>query len=329
MKETVYWPGYNDQLEKLILNNELCLKYSQSKCKQKPTMSLGQDIPWTNLATDLFHFEGASHLLIVDYTSRFPVVWSLSSITEQHVANHCKQIFSEYRWPEILISDNGPCYTVDAFTSIMNAYHVNHFTSSPHYPQSNGCAEKYVHIVKSLFYKAKEERKDLFKCLVILHNTPLSGSLQSLMQILQNRRTRSDLCMSNAARQQLGLQPEKLRTVYKNEHLPSHDLHIGPDVLYQDVTSMQWYLATITRLCVQPRSYNIPIREGVIYRKTQAHLKPYQPQCKKTEDEHSDNDMQTLKANCKQFDNIKSKNNQVQSLSRPKRDIKPLAKLDL
>ena len=27
-KETVYWPGLNDQLEKLILNCELCLKYS-------------------------------------------------------------------------------------------------------------------------------------------------------------------------------------------------------------------------------------------------------------------------------------------------------------
>ena len=76
-------------------------------------------------------------------------------------------------WPETLISDNGPCYTVDAFTSVMNAYHVNHITSSPHYPQSNGLAEKYVQIVKSLFYKAKEERKDLFKCLMIYFITLL------------------------------------------------------------------------------------------------------------------------------------------------------------
>ena len=87
----------------------------------------------------------------------------------------------------------------------MNAYHVNHITSSPHYPQSKGHAQKYVEAVKSLFYKAKEEEKDLFKCLMIYCNTPLSGSLQSLMQILQNRHVRSNLPMSNAARQQLGL----------------------------------------------------------------------------------------------------------------------------
>ena len=48
-----------------------------------------------------------------------------------------------------------------------------------------------------------------------------------------------------------------------------------------------------------------------------------------TEDEHSDNDMQILTANHKQFDIIKSKNNQVQSHSRPKKDIKPPIKLDL
>ena len=67
-KETVYWPGLNDQFEKLILNCKLCLKYSYSKCKQKPSMSLGQEItmhPWSNLVTDIFHFEDASYLLIV------------------------------------------------------------------------------------------------------------------------------------------------------------------------------------------------------------------------------------------------------------------------
>ena len=175
-KGTVYWPGLNDQLEKLVLNCTLCLKYSQSKCKQQPTLSLGQEIPlhaWTKLATDIFHFEVASYLLIADYTSRFLLVHKLSSITRQHVATNCKQVFSEYGWPESLISDNGPCYTEEAFTNMMQEYGVNHTTSSPYYPQSNGLVEKYVQIVKNLFHKAKEEGKDIFKCLMIYHNTPL------------------------------------------------------------------------------------------------------------------------------------------------------------
>ena len=63
----------------------------------------------------------------------------------------------------ILSSDNGPCYTSQAFTSVMQALGINHITSSPHYPQSNGLAEKYVQIVKCLFHKAKEEGKDFHK----------------------------------------------------------------------------------------------------------------------------------------------------------------------
>ena len=137
-------------------------KSSQSKCRQKPTMSFGHEIPlhpWTKLATDLFHFEGAYYLLIVDYTSKFLVVCKLSSMTGQHVANQCKQVLSEYGWPETLISNNGPCYTVDAFTSVMNAYHVNHITCSPHYPKSNGLAEKYYRLWKAYFTKQKKRER--------------------------------------------------------------------------------------------------------------------------------------------------------------------------
>ena len=248
-------------------------------------MSLGQEIPvhpWSKLATDISHFEGASYLLIMDYTSRFPVVHKLSSMTGQQVIN---QFFSEYGWSETLISDIGPCYTSEAFTSAMKAYNINHITNSPHHPQSNGLAVKYVQIVKSLFYKAKKEGKDLFKCLMIYPNTPLTGSLQSPMLILQSRSAISDLPMSNAARKQLDLHSEDLRNINKHEHFPTHDLHVGQNGLFQD-TSKQWYPASITSLCSEPRSYNITTRYGVTYRKTQAHSKPYTPQDKKFEGEH-------------------------------------------
>ena len=121
-KETVYWLGLNDQLEKLVLNCQLCLKYPQSKCKLTPDMSLGQEIPtfpWTKLATDTFHSEGDSYLLLVDYTSRYPIICKLTSMTAQHVIGHLKIIFSEYGWLDTIVSDSGPCYMAEAFTKTM------------------------------------------------------------------------------------------------------------------------------------------------------------------------------------------------------------------
>ena len=126
----------------------------------------------------------------------------------------------------------------------------------------------------------------MYKCLKIYHNTQLSSNLQSPMQIITKQSARSNLPMSNSARHPLGLNPDQLRSKYKNEHLPSHDLHLGQNGMYQDPASKQWYQATITWLGKDPRSYIITTEEGVQYRKTQAHLKPYQPLNKKSEDEH-------------------------------------------
>ena len=119
----------------------------------------------------------------------------------------------------------------------MREYSVNHITGLPHYPQANGLAEKYVQIVRNLFHNAKEEGKDLFKCLMVYCNTPLSNSLWSPMQILSSISARSDIPMSNTARKQLGIDCEDSRKKYKNEHLPLHDLHIDQVVIYKDSAS--------------------------------------------------------------------------------------------
>ena len=98
-KETVYWPGLNEQLEDLVQNCEICLKYSTAKCKLESSLALGQEVPlhpWTKLTMDIFHFNGVSYLLVVDYTSWYPVVCKLTSMTGQHIPSHFKLICSEY-----------------------------------------------------------------------------------------------------------------------------------------------------------------------------------------------------------------------------------------
>ena len=139
-------------------------------------------------------------------------------MTGQQIVSHFKLICSEYGWPETLVYDNGPCYTYEIFTTLMKEYNVNHITSSPHNLQSNGLPEKYLQIVKNLVYKAKEEGKNLFKCLMVYNNTQLLNSLSSPMQILTSRPARSSLPMLHAARKQKGLDCEDLRTYCKNEH---------------------------------------------------------------------------------------------------------------
>ena len=96
------------------------------------------------------------------------------------------------------------------------------------------------------------------------------------MQILQSQTARIQLLMSNVVRTQQGLGSAQLRVTNKNEQLPTHNFHIGQSVMYINPVNRRRYPATITSLCQEPGSYKIRTEDGVIYRKTQNYLKPYQ-----------------------------------------------------
>ena len=53
-KQTVYWPNLRKELEDLVLNCQLCLKHSTTKCKPKPTPSFGLLFPGQNLQVTFF-----------------------------------------------------------------------------------------------------------------------------------------------------------------------------------------------------------------------------------------------------------------------------------
>ena len=244
-------------------------------------------------------------------------------MTAQHVITHFKLIFSEYGWLDTLVSDNGPCYASEAFTKIMQQYNVNHITSLPHYPQSNGLVVKFVENLKTLFHKAREEGADLYKAFMIYRNTPLASNLHLPIQMLQSRTVRSQLPMSNTSRQQLGLQTKMLRNKTKNEPLPSYDLCLGQNVMIQDPTNKRWSPVVITRLCKEPRSYQIATKDGVTYRKMQAHLKPYKPEVKQ------DQEVKKYRMWILTKNSEKNTNTGNLAQSRARRHIKSPVKLDL
>ena len=121
----------------------------------------------------------------------------------------------------------------------MQTMSVNHLTSSPHYSQSNGLAEKFVGIVNNLFHKAKEGQFP-YTTLMVYRNTPLNGTLQSPIQILQGRQAHTDLPLLHAAKVQMSInhapQPtaESLHVKDRLLSSPTHGISIGQDVMYRE-----------------------------------------------------------------------------------------------
>ena len=147
------------------------------------------DYPWQKMGSDLFQLQGDHYLLVVDYFSRFPEVVKLSSTTARSVVVALKSIFARHGIPEILFSDNGPQYDSLEIETFASSYGFSHDTSSPHYPQSNGQAERTVQTVKRLLKKAE----DPFLALLIYRSTPLSWCGLSPAELLMGRRVRANL----------------------------------------------------------------------------------------------------------------------------------------
>ena len=131
--------------------------------------------------------------------------------------------------------------------------------------------------------------------------------------------------MSNTAHRQLGIAAEQM-SASKDQHLPSHDLHIGQEVMCQDLVTMRWFPTTIKALCPEPRSYQIEASEGVIYRRTQNHLKLYKSHWKTPRREQSKQNTNHKQSNMNQ---TLVKNNDITKQSCPKRQIKIPLKLNL
>ena len=141
------------------------------------------------------------------------------------------------------------------------------------------------------------------------------------MQMLQQRSARLQLPMSNVAKRQLQISVEQLSTNI-NQHLPSHDFYIGQEVMCQSHITKRWFPATIKALCPEPKTYQIETPEGITYRRTQYHLKPF-----KSSQKTQTKEQYQQKCLCQKRTPDNDDCKQIQA--HPKRQIKKPVKLNL
>ena len=145
---SVWLPGMSSQIEKLVNTCSHCTQ--ESIPRKEPLMPTAlPEYPWQKVGSDMFTLNGANYVIVTDYFSRFPEVVKLTTTTSGSIISALKSIFSWFGIPEE-VSDNGPQYASREFQDFGKAYNFKHTTSSPHFPQSNGHAERAVQTVKKL-----------------------------------------------------------------------------------------------------------------------------------------------------------------------------------
>ena len=154
-KSSVWWPGLNKQLTDFVHNCPECAR--MARAKKEPLLPTPlPDYPWQIIATDLFTLSGNDYLVVVDYFSCYLESIQLRSTTSKTIINTLKSLFARHGIPEIVRSDNGPQFSSREFAEFAKTFQFKHVTSSPHYPASNGQAERTVQTIKNLLKKADD-----------------------------------------------------------------------------------------------------------------------------------------------------------------------------
>ena len=187
-REFVLWINLNNDLKELVEKCDLCQSQQNSFTVVQKYISEVPPHPWHTVGSDLFYFQRIDLLVVVDYFSKYLIVRKIPNSTSSAVIKELGMIFSEFGKPQIFRSDNGPCYSSQEFKFFMQNWLIEHRTSSPHYPQSNGLAESMVKVSKNLIEKAVRQELPWNQLLLDYRCTPISSEIRSPAEILFGRK---------------------------------------------------------------------------------------------------------------------------------------------
>ncbi|CAB0019152.1 unnamed protein product [Nesidiocoris tenuis] len=263
-KETVWWPGINEDIRRKVTECFTCVK-----TRNNPTSPMISTdfpaLPWSMVGLDLFSFNQQNYLALQDYYSRYlEIVGPLRSITSSVIVKAVKKIFSRFGFPHTVRCDNGTQLCSEEMKRFANESGFEIVTSSPRYPRSNGLAESAVDTAKRILSKCE----DVDMGLLSYRTAPLENGY-SPAELLMGRKLRGlvpikpeNLIPAIPDQDQLREKERQIRLGRKAEYDRRHgarelpELQPGDQVWVQDMREV----GTIKRKLPEPhrRSLSTP-----------------------------------------------------------------------
>lgn len=209
----------------------------------------------------------------------------MSSLKAEGLIQFCKEQFSRYGIPDILVSDSGTQILSHDLQGFAKTWMFKVVVSSPYNHQSNGKAESAVKIAKRMLKKVKEGKEDIQAALLEWRNTPVADLGASPVQLLMSRSTKTCLPVTEMKLEpkihtgitdKLKFKQEKYKKHYDKGTCALDSLKIGQKVLIQkrpDLKAETWVPGLVVAL-EGLRSYIVSI-EGRLFRRNRRFIRPF------------------------------------------------------
>lgn len=148
-RQHCWWGAMDKDIEEIAAKCEICKVHGASPTQE---FSNWPDAirPWQRVHIDFAGpIFGGMWLICVDAYSQYPFVCQMTSTTSSATISLLSVIFSMEGLPETLVSDNGPQLTAEEFKQFCSSNGIQHLTTAPFHPASNGLAERFVRTFKT------------------------------------------------------------------------------------------------------------------------------------------------------------------------------------
>lgn len=176
--------------------------------------------------------------------------------------------------PEVLVSDNGSCFTSTEFQEFIQKNRIRHIRTAPYHPASNGQVERAVKIVKDGLKRATKQSLDreLSKFLFRYRLTPHSTTGVAPAELLLGRRPRCclDFVKPDLSQQ---VQRKQLTQIAKEGGRSNKHFEVGAQILAKNFSSGRFWLKGTILRASGPRSYQIELTDGRIIRRHINHIR--------------------------------------------------------
>ena len=95
-REALFWPGMTQQIENLVSDCAACNTYQNKQHAERLRPMRTPDLPWVEVATDIFEWEQSNYLVTVDYYSKFIEVDKLENLSSAATIDALKSQMSRH-----------------------------------------------------------------------------------------------------------------------------------------------------------------------------------------------------------------------------------------
>ena len=278
---------------------EVCVTCNEMKPNQPKEPMLSYPVPtypFELISSDCMEFNNKFYIVLVDHYSDYIEVEQISSPNASATIKFMQKVFSTHGIPRMCITDNGTNYTSTDFKTFMSKYDIEHVTSSPHYPKSNGRGEAAVKVAKNLLKRANMNNEPFWIAMLNQRNTPTRSMESSPVQRCMSRRTRTTLPadesqykpkLTKHVKQNLQKRKSRNKKYYDKQTHPLPQLTEGQYVRVQTKPQLSnnWTPGVVTDIGSTPRSYKVNIPStGATLERNRIHIRETKEQSNSNEE---------------------------------------------